>query len=497
MERTNTRRRAAVTLVMLISIILASSSVTTEARQAAGGQESDGARIGEVELRVETPGSVTTRSLSSTYRPLLEAWQRDLEQIVGGIPEEPLIVRFVAEPAPVADGELTPVTEIALIDRDATVALVDLDLFLSLSDTEAENMFRRLIAWRWLVSASDGNMPVSLVDGFARYLETPVLAQQARQASLAQQAYLDGNLPIWSEILTDQRSNGATEPAIEAASRMALAAFLVERYGASVIAELAATFAAEPDSDPPSIVADVTGQPVERLDTGWEDFITVWFAGGWRNNAFASLSLMPAEDLFARGAYESAADRANRTLELTTALDDRVASAEAELLIAQASVGMQAEALMKDAEEALIDHDYARAQTLIRRAEAQYALLPEDHRPSALIASWSSISTAGLGAIDDLAKASAAYDDWFSMRSTRKDAVSAGVTFAELGDTERHAVAKHLVDDLDARLTRLMLALGGAILILVGWLLVWSWNRAPARVKWPGLVDTLLQGASR
>src|SRR5690606_21003288 len=214
------------------------------------------------------------------------------------------------------------------------------------------------------------------------------------------------------------------------------------------------------------------GQPRERLTEAWDDFLATWFAGGWRNNAFSALDLQPAQDLFDRGAYEAAVNRANETLRVTSALDDTVASAEAEMLVAQGSVGMQAEALMTDAEAALAEHDYSRALTLIDRAVDQYALLPEHHRPDSLIETWRGIATEGLAAVDRLNAASESFDDWFSMRSSRQDAVAAGTVFAELGDTERLAIAEQMVDDLDQRFLKLVFALGGAITILTGWLLV-------------------------
>lgn len=499
MERTNlTRYQIPLRLLVLACVTMtASGPIAVAAAQGADDADQAPGRVGLVELRVEVPGSVTTESLTSTWQAFLEQWQRDLDTIVGATPDVPLVIRFVGDPAATASDDMVAVSDASRLNADASVAAVDLDVLLSWSDTEVQNEFRYLLARRWLAGTSGASMPPALADGFARYLETPVLAQQARQASLAQQAYLDGELPSWDGIMTLSDRAQALDPEASKAARMALAAFLVERYGANVISELATAFGGDPDGDPVAIVSEITGQPAERLDAGWEDFIAAWFGGGWRNNAFAALDLEPARDLFARGAYEAAADRANRTLQVTTALDDRVASAEAEMIVAQASVGMQAEALMTDAEEALRAHDYARAQTLIDRAEDQYALLPEDHRPSSLIESWRETTATGLGAVEDVTAASANYDDWFAMRGARQDAVSAGTAFAALGDADRLAVAQQLVDDLDARFLRLVIALGSAILLLVGWLLVWSWNRAPGRLRWRGVSSTILQGGAR
>jgi hypothetical protein len=448
----------------------------------------DTARVGKVELRVEATGAVTTASLLSTWEEPLLDLQTELDTILlGAGPSEPILIRFAGE-LPEGDG-WTPVGTVAAVDAEATESVVRLDGFLDLSSTDQENTFRSLVARRWLLGVSDGAMPAPLVDGFASYIERPVLARQARQASLAQQAYLNDGLPSWDALIADPGATVDLDPDAAQAARVAAASFLIERYGANMVGDLAAGFRDDPEATPAAVVSELTGQPADRLDAAWEDYIAVWFAGGWRSNAFAALDLAPAQDLFDRGAYEAAVDRANQTLQVTSALDDRIGSSEAEMLVAQGSVGMQAEALMRDAQQALEDHDYGRALTLIDRAVDQYALLPEDHRPASLIDTWRGMALDGIAAVERLDRATREFDDWFSMRAARQDAVEAGSTFASLGDTERVALAGRLVDDLDERFLTLVLALGAALAALVGWLLVWSWHRSPGRIRWPGLAD--------
>jgi hypothetical protein len=464
--------------------------------QVDGGTDpaSDAARVGKVELRVDTTGATTTASLLDTWEQPLTDLQSELDTVLlGAGPDVPILIRFVGQLPD--DDAWTAVGSVGAVNDDATEAVVSLDGFLNLSRTDQENSFRTLVARRWLLGVSDGAMPAPLVDGLAAYLERPVLARQARQASLAQQAYLNGDLPGWDDLIADPAATAELDPDAAQAARVAVSSFLIERYGANMVGDLATGFRDDPDAAPAEIVSQLTGQPAERLDAAWEDFIAVWFAGGWRSNAFVGLDLQPAQELFNRGAYEAAVDRANQTLQVTTALDDRIASAEAEMLVAQGSVGMQAEALMRDAQQALEDHDYHRALTLIDRAADQYALLPEDHRPGSLIDTWRGMATDGIAAVERLDSATKAFDDWFSMRSAREDAVGAGSIFASLGDTERAALAQHLVDDLDERFLTLVLALGAALVALVGWLAVWSWHRSPGRIRWPGLADLARQEA--
>lgn len=494
MERTTPARRPhplgalLVGIAILLALVprLATAQATGETKPAA-----DTARVGKVELRVDSTGAVTTESLLATWQDPLRDLQSELDTIVGGGPSEPILIRFAGK-LPEGDG-WSPVGTVSAVNADATEAVVRLDGFIDLSDTDKGNTFRNLVARRWLLGVSDGALPAPLVDGFAAYIERPVLARQARQASLAQQAYLNDKLPAWSDLLASPDATADLDPDAAQAARVAVASFLIERYGANMVADLATGFRDSPKAKPASVVSDVTGQPADRLDAAWKDFIAVWFAGGWRSNAFAALDLQPAQDLFNRGAYEAAVDRANQTLQVTTALDDRIGSAEAEMVVAQASVGMQAEALMRDAEQALKNHDYGRALTLIDRAVDQYALLPKDHRPDSLIETWRGMATDGVAAVDRLDRATTEFHDWFSLRSARQDAVGAGTTFANLGDTDRLALAQRLVDELDGRFLRLVLAIGAALALLVGWLAVWSWHRAPGRIRWPGMADLARQ----
>ncbi len=494
MERTNPLPRMfqAMLVGLLAVSMLLSTSLSATAQTEDGsdiGSATEDNTVGQVEIRVQSTGAVTSRSLVTDLEPVLSDIQEMTTVVVGARPDEALAVRFVASADRPTGAAWIAVAPETWVNDSATVAMVDLDAWLALPEIEAENRFRHLIARRWLMDASGGAMPAALVDGLARYLETPVLAQQARLASIVQQGYLNGELSSWSEMVNADDVNSVTLDESVASHHVALAAFLVERYGANVISDLATWYTDTSADDPARAIVYVTGQTSERLDASWDEFLGTWFGGGWRSNLFAALDLQPAEDLFARGAYEAAVDGANQTLLLTTALDDRVGSAEAERVAAQGSVGMQAEALMTDAEEALRDHEYARASVLIDRAEDQYALLPEDHRPASLVDSWRNLATSGIDAIAQTEQAHADSADWFSMHAAREDAIQAGSAFAALGDADRVAGAQGLVDELDARLFRLVLALGGAAVLLVGWLLVWGWNRAPARTHWPAMLD--------
>ncbi|CAN0495042.1 unnamed protein product, partial [Phaeothamnion confervicola] len=188
-------------------------------------------------------------------------------------------------------------------------------------------------------------------------------------------------------------------------------------------------------------------------------FLPRWFATGWQTNAIAAFDLAPAQQLFDRGAYAAAADRARLSQQLYADLGDETQLSRVETLLALCAVALQGETLMADAQAALADHDYARAQSLLAQADAQYALLPEAHRPSATLRDYHRSADDGAAATAQLAAAREATGSWLSLRSGREEALAAGTAFARLGDDARAADARALLATVDQRVQKLALIL--------------------------------------
>ena len=105
-------------------------------------------------------------------------------------------------------------------------------------------------------------------------------------------------------------------------------------------------------------------------------------------------------------------------------------------------------------------------------------------RPTAQIATYRELSGRGNTATAKLAEAEEMATNWARTIGARELAVEAGTAFSSLGDAERVAQAQTLVDVLDVRQDRLLLALAGLGLLALVWLGFWLWARAPERLRW-------------
>jgi hypothetical protein len=154
-------------------------------------------------------------------------------------------------------------------------------------------------------------------------------------------------------------------------------------------------------------------------------------------------------------------------------------------LLAQTEVGLQAETLMTQTETALRQHNYERASDLIAQAEAQYARMPPDQRPDAVLADYRARADAGLKATEQLANAIRLGNSWTEFPQARNDAIAAGRTFAELSDADRLAEAEATLDRIDERVRRLVFLLGGLAFLSFVWLLLWRRHGGNTAMIWP------------
>jgi hypothetical protein len=154
-------------------------------------------------------------------------------------------------------------------------------------------------------------------------------------------------------------------------------------------------------------------------------------------------------------------------------------------LLAQTEVGLQAETLMTQTEASLRQHDYERASDLIAQAEAQYARMPPDQRPEAVLADYRARADAGLKAIEQLANAQRLANSWTEFPQARNDAIAAGRAFAELSDATRLSEAETTLDRIDERVRRLVFLLGGLAFLSFIWLLLWRRHGGNTAMIWP------------
>lgn len=171
-------------------------------------------------------------------------------------------------------------------------------------------------------------------------------------------------------------------------------------------------------------------------------------------------------------------------MRLFTDLDNEDGIAEVGELLRQTDTGLQAETFMTQAQAALEQHDYDRAQTLIDQALAQYGRLPDVQTPAELIGAYERIAEAGLKAARDLDTARQRSLRWVDYPTARAAALSAGTEYAALGDEVGMAQTQDVLTALDARQRRLVLLFGGLALLTGAWLTLWLWARGSPALDW-------------
>ncbi len=442
--------------------------------------------VGKVRLVIVGDAPVSVAELAARVSPAIQEITGQFGSLFATQPTTPIIFTFATTPSATELSGLrsiTPAGTDAWASPTAGRVVFALDPFLARTPTEMDNLLRNALGRAYAQTAAHGRVPAGLLDGIARYLETPVLARQARLGAQVQAAYQAGTVPQWSTLLpgVPPPSDPAGAEAAEAAN-YAVVSYLIDRYGVGAFQRF---IHALPDAgDWSAAMRTAFTEPAATIEARWTEDLPRWFESGWQTSVVAAFDLAPAEQLLQRGAYEAARGSLQRSQALFTELDDSGRLARVEALIAQCDVGIQVEGLMGEAQAALSAHDYPRALLLLDQAERLAVALPEAHRPTAQIATYRDLASRGNAATAQLAEADAMATNWARTLEARERAVEAGTAFSALGDAERVAEAQSLVDHLDVRQGRLLLALAGLGLLTLIWLAFWLWSHAPERLRW-------------
>lgn len=480
--------RLALLLAALVSV-----SIAVPAFAQAPPSSSSTAAVGPVQIVVEDGGAVDAKSIIQQYGSSIQTAVSESAMLFGVPADQAVTITFVATADPVVTAAMRPIRDLGWARVDGTQAIVLEDRFDHLTSAQADNLFRNIISRLSMQAAANGNLPAGLMDGIARYFERPILADQAHSGALVQAASQSGILPDFAPLVNLGANGLDFETAT--ATRYALVAFIVSRYGIGSLQHLVQSFATSP-VDWKSSFSTTLAQPLDQLQAAWRDFLPRWFASGWQTNAIDAFDLAPAQALFDRGAYAAAADRAALSQKLFTELGGDEQLARIETLLALCAVGVQSETLMTETRQALTNHDYLRAQSLLADVDQQYSLLPDEHRPAETLNAYHQMTSDGLGAMKQLNQATGTSDEWLKLRSSRADALAAGSTFARIGDTDRATDARHLLTTIDSHVHRLALILATLGILITSWFGIWMWSRAPLRFTWPR-VQTNRKGAAR
>lgn len=351
--------------------------------------------------------------------------------------------------------------------------------FAKLSPVEAENQLRHAISHLVTGIASGGKLPWGFDEGIAQYVERPVNEKLARTASIVQTAYTRGEIPAWFDM---NRPNAFVEPSLAAAQAYAVIAFLIDEFELTKLRQFLVELRTA-DSWNDAMRQAYVGDPND-VESRWRDKIPEWTSSAWRENLVAAFDLAPARRFLEVANYAAAKEALTPSEALFEQIGDREQLALVQAMIAQCDIGIQAESLMSQAQQALETNSYDRAMNLLTQARLQFDQLPEEQRPAELLVTYEQFAAQGIAARAELDTAAVLSRSWQDYAGARRAARNAGASFAALGDEANVALAQSELDQLDQRQRRIVLLLVALAFLTLVWLGLWLWARGPSELNW-------------
>jgi hypothetical protein len=327
--------------------------------------------------------------------------------------------------------------------------------------------------------ASGGRIPWGFDEGIAQYVERPVIEKMARTASIVQSAYIRGELAPWFELY---RTRSEIDLSLGAAQAYPVIAHLIDSSGLPKLRQLLAELAATDDFR--EAFRQAYSGDVDDFEARWKEKVPEWTSGAWRNNLVAAFDLEPAGRTLEQANFAAAKEQLTPSLQLFEQIGDQEQQAVVQAMIAQCDIGIQAESLMTQAQQALETFTYDRALNLITQARLQFEQLPEPLRPTELLTQYEQLANQGISAKSELDSAVRLSHSWRDYADARKSARNAGVAFAALGDEANVALAQAELDRLDQRQRRIVLLLIALAVLTLVWLGLWLWARGPSELNW-------------
>jgi hypothetical protein len=437
---------------------------------------------------IQPPNSGTV-SLSSDafkieYGPSFTAATNLAIDVLGGGLDRPVTVYGYLNAGqfrnalPVGNAPINPHAEV-VVQPETSVIRINVPAFLALSTTQSEDAIRYATAAIAIAAIGNQSVPAGLLTGLSLYVELPTSEQLAKLAAQVQTADKTDGIISWFDL---NRGGGTVDVDLARAESYSVVAYLISRFDIPSVRALLADLAA--GSNWREAMRSAFQTDPTALEQSWRANLPTWTTTGWRDNLMASFDLQPARDLLAGGQYVSAKAVLDPSLNLYRQLNDAAALIDVQALVNEADTGIQAEALMVEVEAALTAHDYGRASNLLDQAQIQYASLPQEQVPGALLSSYREQASNGLTALGQLKDAERLARSWGRYPEARKAAEQAGSTFATLGDQDNRAKAQNVIRTLDNRQRRLLILVGTLGVTLVVWLTLWLKSRGKPTVQW-------------
>ena len=264
--------------------------------------------------------------------------------------------------------------------------------------------------------------PRGFDEGLAAYFERPAPARLARHAALVQNARAGGDLLSWSD-LNRPAPPDVPPPGRGRAHAYSMVAFLIDRHGPRVLGEFVAKLGEEPDWR--AVLRETYSRAPDELEAQWEENPPALDGG--------RLAHQPAGGVRSAAGARSASSWGT-TPPRAASWSNRCASSPISMMTKGSRRSMSCcgrptpacrpRLFMTQAQAALEQHDYDRAQSLLEQARRQYGHLSDAQEPTELLASYETLAQAGMQAGDDLDRARQRSARWADYPTARAAALA-------------------------------------------------------------------------
>jgi hypothetical protein len=211
--------------------------------------------------------------------------------------------------------------------------------------------------------------------GISQYVSRDAAAKAAaverlRAADAASELY------TWRALLSSEEVYADTR--VGRPQAWAVVAFLADRYGFPSVIEWVQALGRGDNMD--DALRTVFGQPMDRLEQAWHDYLPGFLEGRWEYNALYAFDLAPFEAALEAGAYGQVARGLAAAVPFLELSGQYAAVEQARALIERAEAGVDAGNLVLQTRAALEGGLHERALELAAEARAAYTALGDATR---------------------------------------------------------------------------------------------------------------------
>jgi hypothetical protein len=240
----------------------------------------------------------------------------------------------------------------------------------SLTEEEIINNVRHELTHFFASLLSDGKLTTGFQEGIAQYLEKPT-ERTSYDPAVLKLAFEQGRLLSWAEL--DKSEQVFRDPQVAYPQTLAIASFLIDRYGFETFVEFIKANTTEPGYR--SALETTYQKSADELESEWLEYLPDYFEGRWQINAIYAFDLSRIRSLVEKGAYTDAEVELVDIIKLLETTNQPNTLAEAETLLAHIHQGQAAGKLVGEARQALLADDYALAITKSNEAIGIYEAL--------------------------------------------------------------------------------------------------------------------------